>query len=297
MNNKGLGRGLSSLIPPKRNPTAPIGVHVDTTPAPSTAAPTSSTVVVDLPLSSIGPNPLQPRQQFDHKTIQELAQSISTYGLMEPVIVTQEGDRWQLVAGERRFRAFQHLKKKTIPAIVRTASELERLELALIENIQREDLHPIEKATGYAKLVNDFGLTQQEASKKLGIARSTLANSMRLLDLPAEIQAGLAQRTITEGHAKVLLGLSSAHEQMALYKQMTSGSAMSVSELTDATASATKKQRRRVGDFELQQVERKLESRLGTKVTIKQKGADKRQIVIDTFSSEEFKGVVKKIGG
>jgi len=166
----------------------------------------------------------------------------------------------------------------------------------MIENIQREDLNPIERAEGYAKLVNDFGLTQQVAAQKMGIARSSIANAIRLLDLPTEIQIGLAEGKITEGHGKVLLGLKTEKEQMDLYKQMTSGSAMSVRDLSDAVAGGNKqKSRRRVGDFELQQVEEQLQSSLGTKVSIKKKAGGKHQIIIDTFSDEEFKSVVKKI--
>ncbi len=293
MAHKGLGRGLSSLIPPKQNQFS-VGAQVAASSPDLQAA--AGTQILEIPLGDITPNPQQPRQHFDTKNLEELAESIKVYGLIEPVVVTPNGDKWQLVAGERRFRAHKQLGRKTIKAISRDTSELERLELAMIENIQREDLNPMEKAFGYAQLVDDFGLTQVEAAKKLGVARSSLANSIRLIDLPSEIQIGLAEHKITEGHAKVLLGLDTEEEQMRLFKQMTSGAAMSVKELSDSVAgkSGGSKKRRSVADIELEQVAARMEEKLGTKVSIKRRTGGKKQIVIDTYSDEEFKSIVKK---
>ena len=289
----GLGRGLSSLIPPKSNQ---FNVSVQQKASTPEVQVSGSMQIQDIPVNHILPNSLQPRQHFDDKTIDELAESIDQYGLLEPVVVVKEKAGWQLIAGERRLRAFKKLKKKTIPGIVRTASELERLELAIIENVQRQDLNPIEKAQSYAKLVDEFGLTQVEAAKKIGIARSSLANAMRLLDLPAEVQIGLAAGKISEGHAKIILGLPSEKEQLEVYKQITSGKTGSVRELQQVVDQGGRiSKRRSVIDYELQEVENILQEKLGTKVSIKKKSGGKFQIIIDAYSAEEFKGVVKKL--
>lgn len=290
---RGLGRGLSSLIPPKQNRFAVQEQIAASDPALREATTAS---IIDIPLSQIDSNPMQPRQQFDPRTLNELADSIRTYGLLEPIVVTRVGDRYHIVAGERRFRAHKQLGKQAIQAIIRSTSELERLELALIENIQREDLNPMEKAQGYAKLVNDFGITQTEAAKKLGIARPTLANTLRLLDLPTEVQVGLAEGRITEGHAKVLLGLRTPQEQLRLYEQMTKGSAMTVRDLNEAAqrTGSTKKPRSMV-DVELISLADRLQHTLGTKVSIQRAKGEKKRIVIETYSNEEFKQVLKKI--
>lgn len=289
----GLGRGLSSLIPPKQNRFAVQEQIAASDPALREATTAS---IIDIPLSQIDSNPMQPRQQFDPRTLNELADSIRTYGLLEPIVVTRVGDRYHIVAGERRFRAHKQLGKQAIQSIIRSTSELERLELALIENIQREDLNPMEKAQGYAKLVNDFGITQTEAAKKLGIARPTLANTLRLLDLPTEVQVGLAEGRITEGHAKVLLGLRTPQEQLRLYEQMTKGSAMTVRDLNEAAQrTGSTKKPRSMADVELISLADRLQRTLGTKVSIQRAKGEKKRIVIETYSNEEFKQVLKKI--
>lgn len=289
----GLGRGLSSLIPPKQNKFSPQAQQA----AGSEMTQLSTDIeIVKLALTDVEPNPMQPRQHFDTKTLEELANSIAQYGLLEPIVVTPHEGKFQIVAGERRYRAHKLLQKKYIHAIVRSASELERLELALIENIQRQDLNPMEKANSYAHLVNEFGLTQEEAAKKLGIARSSLANSIRLLDLPTEIQRGLAQQLISEGHAKVLLGLETEVEQLAVYKELISGGVGSVRSLSEKVSSkGGAKKRRSIVDHEVQSLQDEVQTALGTKVQIKKKSSGGYQILIDTFSPEEFKSVIKKI--
>jgi ParB family chromosome partitioning protein len=290
-NNRGLGRGLSSLIPPRES-ALNVAAAEATAVSPELQG-AAGTKVLDLPLDQIVPNPLQPRLTFDETALSQLAESIAQYGLLEPVVVTPAGDRWQLVAGERRFRAFQTLGKPTIPAIVRSTSELERLELALIENIQRQDLNPIEKAQAYAKLVHDFGLTQAEAAKKLGIARSSLANTVRLLDLPDEIQHALAAGTITEGHAKVLLGLPTEREQLAFFRKLASGQGSSVRALTDAVQRGNP-EHRSVHDPDLANLAKQLQGDLGAKVDVKKRGRG-YQLIVNVFSAEELRHVVKKI--
>lgn len=301
MNNKGLGRGLSSLIPAqnqKLNHAAARSL------APESHLPQKESIpptgFAELPIAAITANPFQPRVHFDERHLQELADSIAEYGVLEPVVVTAVGvGKWQLVAGERRFRASQLAGKTTIPAIIRTASDVERLQIALIENIQRADLNPIEQAQSLAKLINEFGMTQEQAAKKLGMARSSLANSIRLLELPEEIQRGVMERKITEGHAKVLLGVENPQAQMELYKQMTSGRAMSVKELADVASAKKSRVAQRtdsvIADFETRALEERLQSALGTKVRIEKMSAGKQRIVIDAFSAEELQHIIQKI--
>jgi ParB family chromosome partitioning protein len=292
----GLGRGLSSLIPPKQSVVNTDAERRASNPDLELVANSS---ILQLPISSIETNAYQPRTHFDERALHELADSIEQHGLLEPVIVTKKGDRYELIAGERRLRAHILLKKPTIAAILRTASELERLQLALIENIQREDLHPIERAMSYAQLSDEFGLTQEDAARRLGIARSTFANVVRYLELPEEIQHALGERRITEGHAKILLGLPSAVEQKQLFKQMTSGAAMSVRELEEIVAiqKGQGSRRKPAGSKsrDIADIEEALQKKLGTKVGIRTRGKGRFQIVIDAYASDDLKRLVKQL--
>lgn len=294
--NKGLGRGLSSLIPPKKSV---LNTQAEAQASAPELQQLATIRIVELPLASIDANPSQPRKHFDPKTLDELAESIREYGLLEPIIVTPDGnDRWQIVAGERRFRAFTKLGKKTISAIVRSTSELERLELALIENIQRQDLNPIEKAQSFATLMDEFGLTQVEAAKKMGIARSSIANSIRLLELPSEVQVALAENQISEGHAKVLLSMEHSGERVRLFRQMMqSAGPVSVRELESMVKSGSGglDAKPQIVDHELRSIEDQLQAALGTRVHIKKSAKGKANIVIETYSPEEFKSVIRKL--
>ncbi len=294
-----LGRGLSSLIP-TQSPVA------RTVPVTSTAVPAKTALVAhglssevevrNIPLMTITANPQQPRLQFDPQAIQNLAESIAQHGLLEPIIVTPAGtpNAYYIVAGERRWRAFQQLKKPSIPAIVRTTSELERLELALIENIQRENLNPIERAKSYRRLIDDFGLTQDAAAKKMGMARSSLANVLRLLELPPVIQLGLSQGTISEGHAKVILSLDDEAERLALYEQILQTPKLSVRTLTEKIQQRSPSVSQPL-NHEWISLATDLQKTLGTKVRIQPRKQGGGQIIIQTYSAEELQGVVKKI--
>jgi ParB family transcriptional regulator, chromosome partitioning protein len=295
MSKGGLGRGLSSLIPPKQS-EATVRAQVNAS-SPDLER-VSHSQIAELPLAKIRTNDYQPRRNFDQRALQELADSIHEHGLLEPIVVRRDGEGWQIIAGERRFRAHQLLKRATVPAIIREADELERLELALIENIQREDLNPIELAQSYKALTDEFGLTQQDAAKRLGVARSSFANCVRYLELPSEIQQALSDRRITEGHAKILLGLGSKEEQMTVFQQLMSGSAMSVRELEDIVA--IKKQPRRAAaastlNIEIVQLENALQEALGTKVKLQPRGKGRFVIAIETYSGDELKQITKKI--
>ena len=235
----GLGRGLSSLIPSKPSETVvPAGA-----PAPSAAV--QQPVVVAAPqelpknavevvppgerilhvsVSDIVPNPFQPRREFHPEELEELIASIKTYGIMQPLVVTEKANgMFELIAGERRLRSAREAGLKKVPVIVRTATEQEKLELALIENIQRADLSAIEEAHAYAKLMEEFHLTQEQVSQRVGKSRSVVANTLRLLNLPAEMQMALADGRISMSMARVLCGMDDVKERKAMFDRMLEG--------------------------------------------------------------------------
>ena len=201
MARSGLGKGLGALIG-----------------TPSTVASTEVAEpgerVHQISLARVVPSTLQPRKDFGREALQELIDSIRQHGIIQPLIVRQVGARFELIAGERRWRAAQEIGLATVPAIVRTASDLEVLELSLIENLQRADLNPIEEAQGYARLANEFGMRQEDIALKVGRSRAAVANAVRLLDLHPQVQIWLAQNLLSVGHAKVLLALKAPEEQL-----------------------------------------------------------------------------------
>ena len=197
-----LGKGLGALINTRVSAPAPVEELGER--------------IQSLPLAQIIPSPLQPRHEFPTEHLQELVESIRERGIIQPLIVRKVGEKYELIAGERRWRAAHELKLPEAPAIIRQASDREVLELALIENLQREDLNPIEEAMAYERLHRDFGLTQEDISKRVGKSRAAVANAMRLLDLHPDIQTLLKQSRISVGHAKVLLSLKSHDEQKLL---------------------------------------------------------------------------------
>src|SRR5436309_10410817 len=201
MARSGLGKGLGALIG---------------TPSAATRADTgeSGERVHQINLATIVPSALQPRKNFAREALQELIDSIRQHGIIQPLIVREAGARFELIAGERRWRAAQEIGLATVPAIIRTANDLEVLELSLIENLQRADLNPIEEAQGYARLANEFGIRQEDIALKVGRSRAAVANAMRLLDLHPQVQIWLAQNLITVGHAKVVLALKTPEEQL-----------------------------------------------------------------------------------
>lgn len=226
MTRKALGRGLGALIPgapaPHEardhdevvGPVATIPAPADplgTSPA-ATAAADFEPGVVEIPLDRIDPNPKQPRLEFAAEALGELAESIRAQGVLQPILVRPAGARFQLVAGERRFRASQLLQRSTIPAIVRPIEDDELLEVALIENLQREDLNAIEEALGYQRLLDEVHYTHEALSQRVGKNRASITNSLRLLALPATVRSMVSRETLTAGHARALLGLPSSAE-------------------------------------------------------------------------------------
>lgn len=289
-----LGKGLDSLIPPKQSP-----MNIQNQVAAS-EYPHSQDAILHVPTTAIQVNPHQPRHHFSHQELEELISSIKEHGILQPLLVSRVESGYELIAGERRLRASRIAGLATVPVIVRDVAELEKVELALIENIQRSDLNAIEKAEGYNKLIHEFGLNHEEAAKKLGISRSTFSNTLRLMELPTDIQKALSENNITEGHAKILLGLASAADQMQAY-QMIMRDGLSVRKLQEVLQGKTKQARRPSQDdgppvlpLHLQSMQQDLMTALSTRVTLQDKG-ESGSINIKYYSREELSEIVKRI--
>lgn len=282
-----LGRGLDSLIP-KRFSTKKIAEDDLFLKEKKS----SSRDILELPIDQIQANPYQPRSIFEEQSLNELASSIKEHGIIQPLIVSQVSENnFQLIAGERRFRAVQKLGFKTVPVIIRQVDQLKKLELSLIENIQRKDLGPMERARAYQRLINEFNLTQEEVAKKLGKARATVANTLRLLSLPMTIQKALEEERLSESHAKILLSLDSAEAQEAMLRRIL-GTGMTVREAEQLVVS--KRKRPKIIDHFIKSQEEKLQEVLGTKVLIKKRGK-KGKIVIEFYSEEDLNNFIKRL--
>jgi len=255
--------------------------------------------VLQLRASDIRPNKRQPRECFDDESLGELMDSIAANGIIQPIVVRRVGDAYELVAGERRWRAAKRLNMEFVPSILRQVDDAQALQLALIENIQREDLNPIEKARAYKELIVRFSLTQDQAATKLGLKRPSVANMLRLLDLPEDIQQLVSRGTLTMGHARALLGLNDVQEQRRLARRIEKED-LSVRHVEKYVAEC---QRPRTGQTTLQEtpkpphvldLENRLRMTLGTRVTIiENRGRGK--IVIDFFSPEDFDRLLDKL--
>lgn len=285
MKKSSLGTGLSSLIPEKTKRVGGVAA----------VSANKENEVIRIPVDSVVPNPNQPRYYFDGENLKDLAESIREHGVVQPIIVTKIAEgKYELIAGERRLRASKLIGNKDIPAIVRMADNQEKLELAIIENVQRHNLNPIEEAKAYKKLHEEFQMTQEDIAKKLGKGRVAVANTMRLLDLPIEIQRGLIENKITEGHARAILGLDNPEKQRALYELILKDK-MTVRDAENKVReinipSHTRKISVYTVNPEIQDLENRLQQNLGTKIQIKKKGATGK-ITIDFFSEEEFEKI------
>lgn len=281
MNKRGLGRGLGALL---------------------SSTPTVDDVLLDLPIEQIEANPHQPRKDFDFKSLDELAASIKASGVIQPVIVRRNGAGYQLIAGERRWRAARQAGLDRIPAIVRDATDAQSLELALVENLLREDLNPIEEAEAYQKLLAQFGWIQEELAQRIGRDRSSIANSLRLLRLPDEIQADLRSGRLTMGHARALLALPTAAEQLRLRAEIlahdwsvraTEDSIRAGEELAHGRGLAPRKGRRR--SAELAALEAELQRALMTRVRIV--GSDRKgKVEVEYATPAELERLSELLG-
>ena len=289
---QGLGRGLGSLIPKK---TMTYGQN----PFKSEVSEEEMVILHDddriLKISPerIAINPQQPRTHFSEVALNDLAESIRQHGIISPLIVTRHGNDFELIAGERRLRSAKLIGLKEVPVIVREEKEQKKLEIALIENLQRENLNPLETARAYQRLMDEFNITQEEAAKKVGKARSSVANALRLLALPMPIQDALAEGKITEAHAKYLLGLDGEAKQVNMLKKILR---------QNMTVAETDKEIKRLGgtkaakpkDYFDRAREEELSEFLTTKVEIKRQGRGGK-LIIDFYSEEELNEMLKKI--
>jgi len=281
MQKVALGKGLGALIPDLSTlddkEKKALGIH-------------------ELELDKIVPNEYQPRKVFDDVKLKELAASIREQGVIQPVIVHRVAGGYELIAGERRWRASRHAGLKTIPALVKEATKRELLEMALIENIQREDLNPLEAAEAYKRLQDEFHLTQEDLAKRVGKERSTITNFLRILGLSKEIKQDIAAGNLSMGHAKAILSLERVRDQ-AQVAALIVKKGLSVREaeaLCGRTKNPPKEKKARMS-HELKAVEEKLRKVLGTKVSIASK-AKGGKIVIEYYSDEELDRILEKIG-
>ncbi len=258
---------------------------------------------LELPIGKIEPNPYQPRKEFEKSQLVDLAESIQSEGLIQPVVVREVNGSYQLIAGERRWRAFQLLKLKTIPARILEAGDSSAASMALIENLQRENLNPIEEAMGYASLVRDFDLTQEQVAERVGRGRATIANSLRLLSLPEEVRGYLSSQMLSTGHAKVLLGVESKQEQSLLARRIIEDG-VSVRGAEDLVHSIRKSGKSKSGpardvpDGEaaaVEDIEKRLMSYLSSKVAVKHH-PKKGKIVIEYTGNDDLQRILEKIG-
>lgn len=333
--NYGLGRGLASLIPQKRKSADEAENKTITEPkddfnyfgassvskgapmasknqspfssgakTPIKIVPSQKTAdengdnksgLTEIDVALITPNALQPRIKFDEEKLKELAASIKEHGIIQPITVCKNGNNFEIIAGERRFEAAKLAGLKKVPVIVRQVNDQQKLELAIIENIQRHDLNAIEEAKAYKKLMDDFEMEQEEIAAKVGKSRSAVANKLRLLNLPFDIQIGLIGEKITEGHAKAILAITDPEKQRALYDLIVKNN-LTVRQTENKTKEVTVKTHKRnvAIDPETKEIEDELSGKLGTKVKLQKSGGGGK-IVIEYYSKEELDAILEKI--
>ncbi|CAN5731239.1 stage 0 sporulation protein Spo0J [soil metagenome] len=278
----GLGRGLAALIPQRDDGARP---------------------TLELPIAQIMRNPYQPRQDFDDASLDELAASIAEHGLLQPILVNETSAGYVLVAGERRLRAAKRIGMESIPAVVRSVAEREQLALALVENLQRTDLSPLDEARAFRRMMAEFGLTQEEVAARVGRSRSAVANTIRLLDLAEPVQAAIADGTISEGHGRAIAGLADAAAQVQVLRLVT-GRGMSVRQteelvrrLRDEQGTPTRRQATSQGaDPELERIVGGLRTALGTKVSVNP-GRKGGRITIEYYDDEDLARLYERLTG
>lgn len=272
-----VGRGLGSLIPAGAKRTADRGTMT----------------ILSVPIAQVVPNPHQPRRRFDHAELEDLMNSIREHGILQPLVVIKVGGGYQLISGERRFRAAQIIGMKSVPAIVRDATTQQQLELAIVENVQRKDLNPIERAAAYQALIDEFGLTQEQVARRVGKSRAAVANSIRLLALPKEIVQAIAEEKITEGHAKVIAGQPTASDQLKLYHRVLSDGLTVRSGEALVRRSVGRKKAKPANPVHIA-AEEDLRERFGTRVQIDRSGRV-GTITIEFYSDEELRTLLQRL--
>jgi len=302
----GLGRGLDALL--DNNDDSPQTEPVRKTYGqPAAASSSKAGDIVQLAVDKLIPNPGQPRKNFDEKELQELADSIKTYGIIQPIIAANAGDgTYIIIAGERRTRAARLAGLQTVPVIIRDYTDQKRLEVSLIENIQRTDLNPIEEAAAYKNLMDFSNLSQDELAMRMGKNRSTVANALRLLKLPIEMQKSLEEGKVSSGHARALLSITDSKARDKLFRELLSGdisvretekraSALNTNEGKGKTAGA-KSGKGKKRPPEVDAMEEKFIGKLGTKVVI-DGDLNKGKIYIEYYSMEDLERLYEVLGG
>lgn len=280
---KALGRGLAAIIPQAAETER------------------SQTAVHEIAVTRISPNPDQPRREFSTEQLEELAASLREHGVLEPVIVRPKGADYELVIGERRWRAAQLAGLEAIPALVRDLEDRQVLEMALVENLQREDLNPMEEAEAFRRLGEEFGLTQEEIAARVGKQRSTVANRMRLLELEESLQSKVRQGRLTAGHARAMLAVPSSEERLELAERVVAEglSVRAVEELARQVAKGRPARQRRKSGFrvrELDELQEQMQQKLGTRVRIvRREGGG--QIEIEFYSEDDITRIYELIVG
>lgn len=286
---RGLGRGLDALLP---------------TEPPKSASPATSLAVGTIPTAQIEINPFQPRQVFDEKPLKELADSIKVHGIIQPLTVRKIGEKqYQLISGERRLRASKIAGLKDVPAYIRTADDEQMLEMALIENIQREDLDPIEVALSYQRLIDELGLKQDAVGKKVGKERSTVTNYLSLLKLPDSVKVALREGEISMGHAKTLKNMGDPVLQLQLFHDIRDKhlSVRAAEELArqlkqPKEAKPAKKALPSTQQIHLNKISKDLENRFGNKVKLSQQASGKGEILISFSSNSDLERILDLLG-
>jgi len=285
---RALGRGLSALLP--QRPSSPTSQPM---PEPST----TGTQVASLPIADIQPNPLQPRSVFDSSHLEELANSIETHGIIQPLLVRRKGDHYELIAGERRLRAAKLAGLAEVPAIVQDYADDRILELALIENIQREDLNPIETAQALDRLHSEMKLSHEEIAARTGKDRTTITNLIRLLRLPPEVQLLVAERRLSMGHARAILGLVNPDLQLQMAEKAAAQgfSVRQVERLVKKVNEPREPSETSLQDPNIKAAVAELESTLGTRVRIIEKSDERGKIEIEYYSQGELQRIYEWI--
>ena len=320
-----LGRGLGGLISgggvaqakqSKDSTTSETKTKAKSTPSSSKGKNVSTSQSAglgyqEIVIGKIKANPYQPRREIAEKQVKELAMSIQSEGLLQPIVVRSTGKGYELIAGERRLRAFKFLKSKTIPCRVIEASDASSASLALIENLQRENLNPIDEALGYASLVRDFDLTQEAAADRVGKGRATVANALRLLSLSDEIQGFLSRRLLSTGHAKVLLGIKDQVQQHLLARRIIESNLSvreaekivkrfnegleSVDGIDSGNGSSVKINSQRAENTAIADLEKRIEKHFNTNVSIRH-GKKKGKLIIEYFGNEDLDRLLELLG-
>lgn len=285
----GLGKGLDSMIPPKATAKAAKASQKSD----SAVSKTGETI---LKINQVEPNKKQPRKFFNEEALQELSESIKQHGIVQPLVVAKKDDYYEIIAGERRWRAAKLAGLKEVPVVIKDYSPQEIMEVALIENIQREDLNPVEEARAYQNLIKEYNLKQEELAQRVSKSRSAITNSLRLLKLSDEVLDMLMEEAISSGHARALLALEDKEQQLQVAEKIISDklSVRDIEKLVKAINNPVKKAPKKElkNDFVYKDIEEQLKQKIGTKVRINRKSEDKGKVEIEYYSQDELEKIV-----